>query len=417
MPDAVDTPPPVPPSGVTPPPSDRRPLPSPSTRRPGNVPSINRGTDAGTVDLHPTGLAGVDIAAELTANLTLRMAPPPDPPADLAVTTCAWLLVCLAASVLWVGGVLSEAALLPFVGLLGVLTLAFGYLWAAYLAGRRDWLRGAVTLIPPVAAWRLTRPFGDNGRRPLVFALTGAFVFGLYWVGDEVRAQVQSALDFGRPEPATVAAVPAADRLKSAERQPDGVVQFLIDLATADARKSIPAAEWPALTAEIVRLTRPGGSDRPDVRAQAVRTLAAWSPADARGVVLAGVKSGEGRDRRAALELAPRWPDAEMAAAVAGRLPDPAEEAVARDALTQMPAAAEGVLIGLLTADDPMLALTAAELLGKVGGPAAVTALDGLSRTAADPVVRGEAARQVEAIRTRPAATTAPGAGGSRRSD
>ena len=393
-------------TGTTPPPTDtlgrNRPLPTPAARRPGHIASLGR--DSGMVVLYPTGLAAVDIGAELTANLTLRMAPPPDPPADLTLTTCGWLTICAVAAVLWVGGVVSDPELLPFLGLLGVVTLAFGYLWAAYLAGRRNWVRGAVTLVPPVTLWRVCRPFGDNGYRPLRFVVTGALVFGLYWLGDEARAVVQpaiAALDPDRPMRADTSLTESVAARLAAAGSPDAALNCLLDLTAPEYQKAVPATDRPAVTAEIVRLTRPDGPTRPDVRAQAVRTLAVWSPADARPVVLACLASADSRERRIGLELAPRWPDLAIASAVAARLRDPGEEAVAREVLLQMPSAAESVLIPLLAGTDPMHVLGVTELLGKIGGPAAATALVELSETAADPAIRAEAARAAAAQKSR----------------
>ncbi len=403
---------PAPAAAALPPPPDT-PLPGyHPAPRPLSVPAARRGTglsrsESGMVNFHPTGLAAVDIGAELSAALTLRMKPPPDPPADLNLSTGGWLALTALAIAAWVGGVVYEPGLLPFVALVGVLMVTFAYFWAVYLAGQRNWVRGAVTLLPPVAAWRMCLPFGENGYRPLRFALTGLTAVGLYFVGPAAHAGVKTAIaaiDFARPDTAPTAVVATADRLKASAKQPDGGVNFLIDLAGAEYRAAVPDDDRAAVVAEVKRLSTPAGSDRPDVRAQAVRTLCAWSPTDARPAVLAALQSADAAERRTGMNLAVRWADRDIAHAVAARLGNRSEEGAAREVLAQMdPAAAEAALLKLLANDDVMLVLSATELLEKVGGPASVKALDALARTTGEPAVRDEAKRAAEAIRKRAA--------------
>ena len=378
-----------------------RPLQAPAARRSG---STSR-TETGMVCLNPTGLAAVDIGAQLSANLTMRMKPPPDPPADLNLSTGGWLALTALAAATWVGGVIYDPVLLPFVALLGVLMIAFAYLWGAYLAGQRDWVRGVVTLLPPVAAWRLCLPFGENGYWPLRFALTGLLVMALYWAGPVAHGVVQpaiAALDFTRSEAAPVEVLSTADRLKAAAAQPESAVNYLIDLATTDTRKGIDPAERPAVVAEVTRLTTPAGSDRPAVRSQALRTLTVWSAADARPAVLAALASPESMERKVALDLAARWPDREMAHAVAARLANRSEGSLAREVLLQMnPPAAEAALLKLLKSDDPIVVLTAVDLLERVGGPAAVADLTVLARSESNESLRDEATKAAGAITSR----------------
>ena len=68
----------------------------------------------------------------------------------LGIVTAAWLTLSGAAGFAWVAGVLYDPEAFPYVAVLGALQLAFGYVWAAYLVGRQDVLRGLATLLPPV---------------------------------------------------------------------------------------------------------------------------------------------------------------------------------------------------------------------------------------------------------------------------
>ena len=240
---------------------------------------------------HPTGLASVDIAAELTAALTMRMKPPPDPPADLNLSTGGWLLMSVVGGFTWLVAIFSDERLLPFVAVLGTFLLAFGYFWAAYLAGLHNWVRGVVTLLPPVALWRICLPFGDNGYRPLRFVLTGALFLALYWVGPLASAALQpvwAMLEIARPERSNTVVISPADRLKTAvqSNQPENVISLLADFASPDLIAATSADEKTALIAEIKKLTRTDETDRSEVRVNAINTLAMWSPKETRLAVL-----------------------------------------------------------------------------------------------------------------------------------
>ena len=387
----------TPPPYTTPGPFDGRAKVAPVPRR-----SLAR-TESGMVSLNPTGLAAVDIGAELSAALTMRMKPPPDPPADLNLSTGGWLALSGLALVAWVGGVIYDPALLPFVALVGLLMVAFGFLWAASLAGQRNWLRGAVTLLPPVALWRICLPFGEQGYRPLRFVLTGLLALALYLVGGPAHLGVKGAMaalesDPARGEPE--APLPAGERLAVATRRPDGGLSALVDLAGADYRSAIPLDEHPGVVAELTRLAS-SPSTRPEIRVQALETLTKWSLPGSRGIVLGMLTGGDSPERKVALRLAPNWPDREMAQAVADRLGTRSEERLAREALEQMAPAAGPALAKLAAGDDPALAMTALELLETVGTPACVPALDRLAERAGDSVVRAEAARVAGAVKRR----------------
>ena len=354
------------------------------------------------VSLNPTGLAAVDIGAELSAALTLRMKPPPDPPADLNLSTGGWLILAALAAVAWVGGVVYDPVLLPFVALVGLLMVTFGFLWAASLAGQRDWLRGAAMLFPPVALWRVCMPFGDHGYRPLRFVLTGLLALALFLVGNPAHQVLKGAFAALESAPRASPEPPlsAGERLARATTRPDAGLSALVDFAGADYRAAVPIDEHPGVVAELGRLAADAEA-RPEIRVQALRTLAKWNPAEARGAALAMLARGDAPERRAALKLAGTWPDGEVAAAVATRLGTRSEERLAREAIQEIGRPAGPALVKLAASDDPTLALTALELVEAVGGPACAAGLDVLARDAGDSLVRAEAKRVAAVVRGR----------------
>jgi hypothetical protein len=153
------------------------------------------------VVLCPTGSSGRDAIAELSATISMRMAPPPEPATDRTVTFVCWVGGLLIGLVAWTGGVFLDATWLPHVALIGGAMAAFGWLWRAYLSGRSgNLLAAGATLLPPVCVVQLFRPIGQYGLRPLRFVATGLALLGLFAVGPAVHAKVGGA--FGeRSEP------------------------------------------------------------------------------------------------------------------------------------------------------------------------------------------------------------------------
>lgn len=250
---------------------------------------------------------------------------------------------------------------------------------------------------PPVTAGRGPRPMPTVVPLLTGVALAGAVFAGLYAASRPV-ASVPS-----RPLP--LPPVSAADRLRTAlaDGRPDAARRALAEFARPESAADASPADRAAVAGVLARLCDPAHPDpRPGVRAAALTALAAWQPDAARDAVLAAVRSDDPAARRAGLGLAGRWKDAEMAAAVADRLADRRDGGLAERALAAIGGPpAEAALLPLLTADDGPTVLTAIELLGRVGGPAAAAKLAELARTGAHPVVREEAARQAAAVAAR----------------
>lgn len=199
--------------------------------------------DEGKVVLVPTGLFGVDVAAELSAAISMRMAPPPIPAADRSYAVVGWAVGTLVGLGAWVMGVWVSAAWLPYVALVGGAMIAFGFLWRAYLSGRGGaWGSGLLTLLPPVALVQLLRPVSGYGRKPLLFAVSGGVLCGLFAVGGPAKRWIDERFEVQAvPEQPAESAEQLAQRLgEKADR--DGAKKGLVRLG--------PPAE-PAVRAQL----------------------------------------------------------------------------------------------------------------------------------------------------------------------
>jgi hypothetical protein len=186
-----------PPSTPAPQPSQRFHAAPPNTMTPPPFPKLPGelrsrkiiGNDiAGMINLTPTGMFGVDAVSELSAALSMRMQPPPEPATDQLITNATWYIVTVGAVCVWVASVLFQPSWFVCVAALGAAVVAFGLAWQAYLAGRNgQTLRGIVTLLPPLNVMQLFKPSGEYGRRPLRFVLTGLLILGMYFAGPQAR--------------------------------------------------------------------------------------------------------------------------------------------------------------------------------------------------------------------------------------
>lgn len=378
--------------------------PAPAASRPARVGAAvatRRPEGANAITFAPSNLPTVDIAAELSAAISMRMKPPPEPPSDLRLSTGTWLLLSGAAVVLWLVGIFYESDAFPFVGGIGLFQIVAGYLWAAYMMTKKNLVTGiAGLLLPPIALVRMLRPFGENGYRPLRFVITGALILGLFAVGpllqDKLRALL-TPVDTSRTDSGPTTAT-LVEKLKGIEdrRQPDALIGQLTELARPDVVKVIPADTRADMVTELKRHVK---AERVDVRAAALTALAAWAPAEARDPTLVALRSGEPTERKAALALASLWNDDAIAAAVAARLTDRQEAAQAWAALRGIGGtAAESALIPLLKSEDQLFVVSVITWLQEVGGAKGAVALKELSETGASETVRKEAGRAAEAL-------------------
>ncbi len=362
--------------------------------------------DSGRIVFSTAMMSPMDMAADLSTAISLRMKPPPDPPADLRLSTGVWLILTLGGIALWLIGISVEPDVLPLVLVAGAFQAALGYLWAAYLVGKRSRVWGLLTLLPPIGLVRLFLPFGENGFRPLRFVVSGLLVVAIWTIAPQVREEIKTWPWLARmTSPPKADALPpasgAAEKLKAAaeRRQPEYLVGQLADLSRPEAVAETPEADRPAVVAEIAAVLK---SDQPEVRTAALNALAVWAPADARGPTLAALKSADPGERRSAMALAVRWPDAEMATAVATRLTDRQEQNTAQEILLAMGGpAAEAALLPLLRSDDQLFVLFVLDLVEKIGGPKSVDGLRDLSLTGTNSTIRKEAGKAADALAAR----------------
>jgi hypothetical protein len=328
---------------------------------------------------NPTGLAGVDLAVELTAALATRMRPPPEPAPDLRPATLGWAALALLAAGLWVAGVVADPAALPFVAVIGGLLAAAGGLWLVLADGRRS--------------------------RPAGCLLTGVALLGLYLLAPAARTAVQTGLDRIEPPPAPAPPLTPAERVRElAGRRPaDPLLTALAELAGPDAGRGASPEARAELAAELARLADPGVEGRAEVRTAALTALAAWHPDGTRTAVRAALRSPDPAERRLALALAGRWADPDTAALVAARLSDRREADDARRALLAMGGpAAEAALLPLLHTDDRRATrLVVLELLEQVGGPEALAALRRMAAAGDSPGLREEARARADGLERR----------------
>jgi hypothetical protein len=148
---------------------------------------------AGQVHLFSNQFGNVDLAAELSAAISMRMAPPPEPSLDPRFTYVGWFGGVALGLTAWFLGVLSSSTWLPYVALSGGAMVVFGLLWRAYLSSRGgNWLAGLATALPPVCFVQLLRPAGQHGRKPLAFVIAGIALVGLFLVGPQAKAYVDA---------------------------------------------------------------------------------------------------------------------------------------------------------------------------------------------------------------------------------
>jgi hypothetical protein len=172
-PASTDTPTAVEAVALVAPPSTPKPAPR-STRRP-------TGELDGRVAFDPSTLFAGDAVAQLSAAISMRMAPPPLPTTDRTYAIIGWLAGTLVGLGVWVMAVFQSAKWGPYVALVGGAMVAFGLLWRAYLSGRGgSWAGGLITLLPPVCLVQLLRPVAGAGLRPLWFVLSGVGLLGLF---------------------------------------------------------------------------------------------------------------------------------------------------------------------------------------------------------------------------------------------
>lgn len=402
---AADTTPPPTPAVVTiSPPSAPRPSP-PAPRAAGRfvpaVVSVPAAPRAEPVQLQTQA----DIAAALTAALTSRMKPAEAPRRDLRPSTAAWMLLTAIGVTLTALALFTDAWYRWPLLAVGVVQAVIGYVWIVRLTRFRDPARGVLCAIPPLTIYYLGQ-YKYAKLRPLRFVLTGAALIALAGATPALiphtRKLVGGDAVAPPPDPATQSKL-AQLRAARDQRSYESLARQLEVLARTDPLLSADAKDRAELSAELKALC-----DHPDtnVKVQAIAAYATWDPAGAKGVCLAAVRSPSADVRAVALQLLPRWQDAESARAVQSLISRQAttESNRAKEALEKIGgAAAEQAGLALLhRAEDQTMKLTALSVLEKVGGLETAGWLRSSYAAAADdPAVRDRALATSDAIKAR----------------
>jgi hypothetical protein len=335
----------------------------------------------GMVNLTPTGMFSVDMAAHITATLTMRMAPPPENSSERRVTTAAWVLVTVSAILVWLAGVFVKPEWFLCVALLGGALVVFGYAWRAYLAGRNGrTLLGFATLLPPVNVLALFKSNEEHGHRPLRFVLAGLAVLGLFVLGQDSHTAAAAAFKYAQPAPAPAAPAGIAGTIRdySEQQKDDQLLRYVRELPYSLAYRNCGFEEKQEVAEQLLKLTQ---SNRQELREVAFAALVECSPEEARKAILGALRGTNPRDLSTALAYADHVASPEVATAVVEKLGDSQVGDLAEHAVRRIGAAAEPALTAQLWSERPTVSLAACKLLGDVGTAKAVKPLQRLGET------------------------------------
>ena len=355
----------------------------------------------------------MDIAAELTAVLTTKMKPPPEPPRDIKPSTAVWLVATGLGLALLALALVIRGSFLPWLVLVGAGQVLAGYFWIVYLAARRDWRRGLLAAVPLVTPWFLGQKKYAK-YRPARFVFTGALLLvaaGLSGFAVPVTRGwgLGGASTPGAGPVDDLAGQPKYVRLQAYKKDArlPALLELLEELSKTDQLLSDDARYRAELANELKQLCRHEDSG---VRVRALEAYARWGGDDARLLCLRFLESAIQDEREAALRLLPRWKDAEVARAIAGHIGRAGgnETALAIKGVQEIGGTlAEDALIARLEADDQGTRLQIIKLLTwpGIGGPAARAKLRQLaenppptSRAFDDKTTREEAAKAAASL-------------------
>jgi hypothetical protein len=302
----------------------------------------------GQVHLFSNQFGNVDLAAELSAAISMRMAPPPEPSLDPRFMYVGWFSGVALGISAWFLGVLSSSTWLPYVALSGGAMAVFGLLWRAYLSSRNgNWLAGLVTALPPVCFVQLLRPAGQQGRRPLAFVIAGVSLVGLFFVGPQAKAYVDANI---------------GEKTTDFKITPKIGTYFNVE--------SFPNASAEQQAEILKSLKADANSTSNATRCKALEVLVKISPEDSIPLVVA-------------------------------RLSEPDDRDFARTQILQLGATAEPAVLKLLTGASESQQLLACGLLEKIGTAQSYQALSDLAEATASRAVRVESALAADAIAKR----------------
>ncbi|VTR90869.1 hypothetical protein : [Gemmata massiliana] len=348
----------------------------------------------------------VDITVALTAALSSRMRPPPAPRRDLRPSTAAWMLLTGAGVACVLVALFGDADLRWAALAIGATQILIGYVWIVRMTHARDPQRGLLCAIPPVTLFYLMQHKYAR-LRPLRFVLTGAVLAGLSAAVPALANLTQPLIAKKDPPPAQEPATSKLAQLRMFrdQRAYDSLIKLLDVLVKTDPIRSVDAKDRDELVTELKALCQ---HQFTDVRTAALAALFRWDPdpnaASARELCLAAIRSPTQGERVNALELLPRWKDAESARAaqsLIGRSNQETSKAkIALQNIGGQPAE-QAALALLKRSDDQATRLLAIEILGTVGGAESMAELRVYATATDDPRVRDRALSMAAVIEDR----------------
>jgi hypothetical protein len=358
----------------------------------------------GVVLFQPSQAAAADAMTQLTSAITTRMKPPPEVPTpDLRLSTAVWVALTAAGLVFWCATVIYQGGPLHYVKALAVIQLTIGIGWMAYVDGRRHWVRGFLTLIPPVAIYRLVRGHGPDHNRPLRFVLSGLLLLALVFANEPARQVVRKAfgMDAHKTLPSAIPDSHAA-RIASltgrADRSP--LLAELKKISDPAIVASVYPGERVAMAVELRKVV--AMDDRPEVTAAALEALIVWVGDMAKPDVAAVLQSTSQATRQLAVPIMVSWKDTEAALALVPLLRKRDERRDVAEALVKIGAPAEGPVLDLLPGlTDQMTGVAALNVLAEIGTEKSVKYLLAYADSADDLLLREIARRKAQEIKDR----------------
>ena len=374
-------------------PSDAETPPPHTARLPIHTRRAANSDTRGMVVMNPTGLFSVDMTAELTAAISMRMNPPPEQAIDRRIIVGAWAFGTLSALSLWLGSLFYNPECLHFVAIVGGAMVAFGVLWRAYLISQDESvLKGVISLLPPFNIVRLFQKSGENGHRPLRFSASGAVALALFSTGAAARSYVESKPASG---PVATSATETADKLRSVAEQPERLQIALREIGTARAAAASGADDKQATVAELQKLLKHASAA---VRGAALEALREWSAADARQWVSAALAGTDSGACQMALKSAHQFAEPGIVAAVAKLLQSREHRIEAQRVSVAYGRAAEEPILELLSSANEATALSAMDVLVEIGGTKSLVALRRMADTAKSETLKSESASAADQL-------------------
>jgi hypothetical protein len=354
-----------------------------------------------------TGVSPSDAMTHLTAAITMRMKPPPEPPApDLKMSTGVWMFLTALGLVLWLATVIYQGGPLHYVTAIAVIQLSIGIGWIAYIAGRQHWIHGVLSLFPPVAIFRLFNGDGRDNHRPLRFVLTGLLFLALVYANDIAREAVRRIFGMEESQPSKLtnqAQVTIPKRLAELANNYDRglLITELKRINNPEIVNKTSAEDRLETVAEIRKILQ--RQDIGDVISAALPTLVTWSGDNAKTDLREACKSQNPVTVRESLRLLANWKDAESAAILAPYLRKSDERTYVKNLLIAMGQPCETAVFETLNTpqSDSLTTIAAFTILEKVGGQKSVDFLKNYSEKGSDISMRDVAKDKAEIIMNR----------------